>query len=106
MFAITSVVAEVAERCFPKEAPQVRTQFRAMTTRLEAYVLANSPEVTAADLARFRHEQGGANVPADKLCRGEAAEMYRVMSTKTDQLRAAVDKAVAKPGKPTWGTCF
>lgn len=74
--------------------------------KLEAYVAA-SGHMTADEIAKFEADQGGVGAPEAELCHGELRQSFdEGMPLDPTAWRDTVDKAVARPGIPTWGDCL
>jgi hypothetical protein len=104
--AIYTLVNEVGGQCFPGGNPEFQAEVGRSVSKLDAFVLRNS-DMTRAALAKFKADQGQVGAPKERLCKGDAITLYRALeSGGAQRLRSSVDDAVARPGKPTWGTCF
>ena len=105
-WATVGMVAEVGERCFPGEDPDFQREARAAVGRFDAYVLNNS-KMTPADVAAFKRQQGVSGAPLERLCKGDAVQIYRAFHAKgAPALRSVTASATARDGEPTWGDCF
>lgn len=106
--ALFGAIEEIGRRCYPDRLPEFQAELRQSLARLDAYVLANS-DMTAEDLARFKADQSGADVPDAELCSSEFGSIYTdpapAATTDAMEFSAYVDRLVARPGEPTWGTC-
>ena len=106
-WALYSVAAQVAARCFPGENPALEAELRNSVTKLDAYVARNSKDATPANIEKFKQEQGGVGAPVERLCKGDAVMVYRAFERAgPDKLRLETDKATARDGPPSWGTCL
>lgn len=104
--AIYSAVAEIGGQCFPENDKDFQTHLRNSVARLDAYVLANS-KITQTDLDRFKRSQSLRGQPKAKVCSPEMIAMYQSMAKAGPiEMDNAIDKLVARPGDPTWGTCL
>jgi hypothetical protein len=104
--AIFSTLTEVGKICFPSQDVETIQSFSSAASRLGDFMLANG--VKSNDLAYFLKDQGGAGKPAAELCSETALELYASIKRgmSPERLRAEIDRSVARPGQPTWGTCF
>lgn len=104
--AIYSYVDQVAAACRPTEAPELRAALRESVARLKTYVLANGGG-TEAEVEQFLRDQGGVGAAKERLCTGDPLMMYEAIKRSGPaQLRSGIGTMVARPGKPTWGTCL
>lgn len=99
--------AEVGRRCFPGENPEFQAELERSEARLDAFVPANGKDATPENIARFKATQGHVGRPKDQVCFADAIMIYRAFEKAGVQnLRETVDKGVARPGEPTWGSCL
>ena len=72
---------------------------------MDAFILANS-KITPGRLAALKANQAHVGASKELLCQGELAQIYRsFQQSGVDRLRAAADKMVSRPGRPTLGDC-
>jgi len=107
LWAISSLVAEVGQRCAPDRNPEAQDALRQSVRRIDAYVRANS-DITDEQFAQFKREQARVGAPEAELCHGDPMQMFESMATDeaAGQIREQTDRILAQPGKPTWGTCL
>ena len=107
-WAIYSAMIEVASRCFPGEHADVQVALRDGVSRIDDYVRRNGePPPSEEDIARFKREQGLVGAPTEQLCHGDAVGMYHAIAAQgAEKIRESIDAVVARPGRPSWGTCL
>jgi hypothetical protein len=73
---------------------------------MDQYVLANG-HIGAEGIAKFKSQQGGVGQSAAELCTGDKTQLYDDLHAQgSATVRGGVQKAVARPGMPTWGDCL
>ena len=103
---IYNAVAEVGRRCFPGRDAEFQAELGRTVSRIDDYVLANSGW-TSEDLARFKREQSHVGEPEPIVCSEEMKGFYGHMAaTSVETVRTEIDRLLARPGPPTWGTCL
>lgn len=106
-FMIYNTIAEAGRRCTPNAEPETLAALDYAVTKLEAYILANSPDVTAAELEEFKAQVAGVGAPVEEICTESWMQMAQKLGpTELEELRTSIDGMVARPGTPTWGTCI
>ncbi len=109
IWAIYGVAAEVGKRCHANEDPGVQAELQRSLSRIREYVLANSdPAVTPEQVETFERNQTHSDAPQDAaFCRGDAEQLYQSITEQGEQtIRTSTDDLLARPGNPSWGTCF
>jgi hypothetical protein len=103
--ALYTYADEVMSKCHAGKQPKLQAELRRGVKRIDAYLLKNST-MTRADLVAFKREQAGVGRPAEVLCGVDDEGLYKALTNKSPQeLRSFFDNLLARPGKPTWGTC-
>lgn len=106
-WALVVSAAEVGRRCFPGENPEFQAELERSEAKLDAFVRANARSSTPEDIARFKATQGHVGAPKERVCFADAIIIYRGFEKGgAAKLREMIDKGVARPGEPTWGTCL
>lgn len=104
--AIYTVIAEVGAQCRAGEDPAFQAELKHDLSLIDAYILKNS-KTTPAQLDEFKRVQGHKGAPKAALCRGDALQMYDAMKRADPKaMSASIQKTLALPGEPTWGTCL
>lgn len=99
--------AEVGRRCFPGENPGFQAELERSEAKLDAFVRANGKNTTPQSIAQFKATQGHVGRPKEQVCFADAIIIYRSFEKAgVEKLREMVDKGVARPGEPTWGSCL
>ena len=96
---------EVGKLCFAGQDAEFQARLNESVSRMDQYVIKNG-KFTAADVARFKKEQGQEGAPASILCHGDPVEIYKgYRSRGAAAIKSLTDAMVSRPRKPTWGTC-
>lgn len=104
--AIYSAIAEVGARCRAGQDAALQSSIRGIVASLDDYVLRNG-DISPEQLRKFKASQAGATTPTERLCKGDVVLMYDAMKGQdARKVRSEVDKLLARPGQPTWGTCL
>jgi hypothetical protein len=103
-WAIYIAIEEVGRRCFPGQNPALQARLTAANERIERYVRDNSA-ITDEAVASFRRQMGEADMPDAAFCKGDFVDMYGRSKGKELARTDDLDKLLARPGEPKWGTC-
>lgn len=107
LWAIYNVIDQVGKRCHKGEDAALQAFVAQGAARLDQ-VLRDKGGMTEEQLARFKREQTGTDVPDAEFCKPNGADgFYKpAREQKLEAMRRDLDKVLARPGKPTWGDCL
>ncbi len=104
-WAFMVLAREVGKQCFAGQDPEFQAQLNESVSRIDQYVIKNG-QLTAADVAAFKKEQGEEGAPASVLCHGDPVVLYKLFRSKgVGAIKSLTEALVSRPGKPSWGTC-
>ena len=99
------IVAGVGRRCFAGQDGPFQAAVADAVARLEAHAQASS-DMSRADLDAFARAMTGEEPADPDLCDEEGQTIYRTAREGgAEWLRTQVERQVARPGPPAWGTC-
>jgi len=105
LWALTSVASEVGKHCSRKNDPAFQSVLESSVALMDQYVLANG-HIGVEAVVKFKSQQGGVGQSAAKLCTGDGIQLYDNLHAQGSAVvKEGVQKAVARPGMPTWGDC-
>jgi hypothetical protein len=98
------IIESVGRRCFAGQDGAFQAGVAEAIARLEERAQAGG--MSRADLHAFASSMAGAQRPEASVCDLEGRMIYRTaVESGLDPLRAEVERQVARPGPPGWGTC-
>ena len=98
-------VEKNGKQCRSGKDAEFQARIAGYARRFDEYIIRNSGG-DAAGLARFKDGQGLNSSDRNYICAGDVAESYdRFKAEKPQELDKAVDKLLARDGRPSFGDC-